>query len=176
MSAWEAPSQSPYSNSLRRRLSWLERLEAWYCAICDKIVDIWYAYLLPYLPHSTQARHALHLHDKKTRWAKVQRGFRNDHVTSEDERKGYWTLAYLGVLPSYGRRGIGRQLLQWGLDRADEEGRSVYISASVQGLGLYRKVRAEVVESMVCMEDEEMGGWVETWMRRVNRKEMRKAV
>jgi len=172
MSAWEAPSQSLYSSDLRRRLSWLERLEAWYASFCDGISDYYFTHLFPYLLplHSTQTstllQHKQYLHNKKTRWANIQSSFRTQHIDAVDTQKGYWTLAYLGVLPSHSRRGIGQQLLQWGLERADEEGKSVYISASVQGVGLYRKVGAEVVSERVCMEGEEIGGWVETWMCR----------
>jgi len=180
MSAWEAPSQSPYSSNLRRRLSWLERIEAWYASFCDLVSDYYFTYLFHYLHplHSSKTQTLLQrkqfFHNKKTRWAHIQSSFRTQHINAADHKKGYWTLAYLGVLPSHGRRGIGQQLLQWGLERADEEGRSVYISASVQGVGLYGKVGAEVVESRVCMEGEEKGGWMETWMRR--RNETRKVV
>lgn len=168
MAAWEAPLTSAYAKHLRRPLSLVERLQASWHVVKDNVINTIHTYLpaslLPYFSYKMRIHHILH--EKKIRWMKLQQSFRTDHIAPADKERDYWTLAYLGVLPSYGRRGIGQQLLQWGLERADEEDRSIYISASVQGVGLYRKIGAEVLESRICMEGEEMGGWTETWMCR----------
>ncbi|KAJ5979813.1 GNAT family acetyltransferase [Penicillium waksmanii] len=48
-----------------------------------------------------------------------------------------WFLATVAVDPRHQRRGFGRSLVQWGLDRANEERIPVGLDASRQGLALY---------------------------------------
>lgn len=55
-------------------------------------------------------------------------------------------LLDLGTLPKYGRQGCGAQLVQWGLDRADREGKTAVLSASPQGFGLYKKLGYKEVD------------------------------
>ncbi|KAI1067930.1 hypothetical protein LB506_013014 [Fusarium annulatum] len=50
---------------------------------------------------------------------------------------GVWHLDYIGVSPGNQRRGIGKMLLQWGLDRAAEEGKDCYLVATEAGRPLY---------------------------------------
>jgi len=56
-------------------------------------------------------------------------------------------LAVLGVDPNQQRRGIGKLLLQWGLDQADRDGTEAYLVATAEGKPLYQangfKVLAE---------------------------------
>ncbi|RTE77624.1 hypothetical protein BHE90_007868 [Fusarium euwallaceae] len=54
-----------------------------------------------------------------------------------DER---WRLAFISVSPNHQRRGIGRKLVQWGLDRSEEEGVAAVLEASDAGKGLYEKM------------------------------------
>ena len=49
-----------------------------------------------------------------------------DHIWT-GERAQSWYLESLGVRPEYQNRGLGRKLVQWGLDQAEREG----VSASV---------------------------------------------
>lgn len=49
------------------------------------------------------------------------------HIWTGD-RSDCWNLHFLAVHPSYGGLGIGKRLVQWGLNQAEEEG----VSASVQ--------------------------------------------
>lgn len=44
------------------------------------------------------------------------------------------------VDPRHQRRGFGRSLVQWGLDRADEERVPVALDASCAGLALYESM------------------------------------
>jgi GNAT superfamily N-acetyltransferase len=53
----------------------------------------------------------------------------------------------VAVDPSYQRKGIGKVLMQWGLDRAEKDGKDVCLSASVAGQSLYLKLGFEVVDS-----------------------------
>jgi len=49
-----------------------------------------------------------------------------DHIWTGERAKS-WYLEALGVRPEYQNRGLGRKLVQWGLDQAEREG----VSASV---------------------------------------------
>ena len=50
-----------------------------------------------------------------------------------------WRLQVLFVHPAFQRRGVGGRLLQWGKERAREEGIPLGCSSSVMGTGLYTK-------------------------------------
>lgn len=62
---------------------------------------------------------------------------RNAERLYPDER---WRLAFISVSPNHQRRGIGRKLVQWGLDRSEEEGVAAVLEASDAGKGLYEKM------------------------------------
>ncbi|RAO66351.1 uncharacterized protein BHQ10_002363 [Talaromyces amestolkiae] len=58
---------------------------------------------------------------------------------------------YLGVLvvhPNHQKRGIGRQLLQWGLDEADRLGLVTYLEASTDGVRLYESAGFEKLKDV----------------------------
>ncbi|KAM0260531.1 hypothetical protein ACHAPA_010213, partial [Fusarium lateritium] len=46
---------------------------------------------------------------------------------------GVWHLDYIGVGPGNQRRGIGKMLLQWGLEHAAQEGKDCYLIATEAG-------------------------------------------
>ncbi|KAG5789732.1 hypothetical protein H9Q69_011207 [Fusarium xylarioides] len=50
---------------------------------------------------------------------------------------GVWHLDYIGVSPGNQRRGIGKMLLQWGLDHAAAEEKDCYLVATEAGRPLY---------------------------------------
>ena len=52
------------------------------------------------------------------------------------------------VHPDYQRRGVGKLLMEWGLDVADREGLSCRLQATPQGRGLYSKCGFENVGNM----------------------------
>jgi GNAT superfamily N-acetyltransferase len=54
--------------------------------------------------------------------------------------KGYLYMAILAVDPGFQRMGVGRKLLDWGLEKADRERLECWIEASPAGKGLYEKV------------------------------------
>jgi ribosomal protein S18 acetylase RimI-like enzyme len=54
--------------------------------------------------------------------------------------KGYLYMALLAVDPKCQRMGVGRKLLEWGLEKADGEGLECWIEASPAGKPLYEKV------------------------------------
>lgn len=70
----------------------------------------------------------------------------------------HWYLESICVAPEFQRRGIGRALIQWGLDRVEEENAErkaageekppvpILLHASEEGLPLYRSVGFRVVD------------------------------
>ena len=71
----------------------------------------------------------------------------------------YWHLETLAVSPEYQRRGVGRCLLEWGLDMAREEGVSVTVESSDVGRQLYAKNGFKVVDWLgTGMEEVWFGG------------------
>lgn len=54
-----------------------------------------------------------------------------------------WYLHLLGVDPKAQKMGIGRKLLQWGIDRSEEENISTCLEASMAGQPLYEKLGFE---------------------------------
>lgn len=52
----------------------------------------------------------------------------------------HWLMKKLCVDPAWRRQGVGMALLQWGLDRAREEGVVVGLDSTEEGMKLYRRV------------------------------------
>ncbi|KAE9364463.1 hypothetical protein N431DRAFT_489024 [Stipitochalara longipes BDJ] len=55
------------------------------------------------------------------------------------KERGYLYMAILGVDPKFQRMGVGKKLLEWGLEKADREGIECWIEASPAGKPLYEK-------------------------------------
>ncbi|KAF5640604.1 hypothetical protein F52700_3755 [Fusarium sp. NRRL 52700] len=51
-----------------------------------------------------------------------------------------WRLGLLATSPKYQRTGIGKRLVQWGLDRCEEEGIPATLESSISGRPLYEKM------------------------------------
>jgi ribosomal protein S18 acetylase RimI-like enzyme len=56
---------------------------------------------------------------------------------SYSELDSHWHLAVLAVLPRHQRRGIGTELIDWGLETASRELLPVTLEASLSGRALY---------------------------------------
>ncbi len=48
-------------------------------------------------------------------------------------------IIFLTVDPAYQGRGVGKQLMQWGTDKADSEGTYCWVSSSMGGVGAFEK-------------------------------------
>lgn len=62
-----------------------------------------------------------------------------------------WYLGTLAVDPTQQRRGIGRQLIEWGLQRARQEQVSAGLEASAKGIGLYESPGFRTVNTIELM-------------------------
>ncbi|KAF2665509.1 acyl-CoA N-acyltransferase [Microthyrium microscopicum] len=62
------------------------------------------------------------------------------------EKTGYWHLQGLAVSPQHQRKGVGADLMQWGLKRASEESIPATLESSIIARGLYAKLGFAVVE------------------------------
>ncbi|KAI0376720.1 acyl-CoA N-acyltransferase [Hypomontagnella monticulosa] len=82
------------------------------------------------------------------------------------ETRPHWYLDMLGVRREYQGRGIGKQLLQWGLVKADEAKLESFLAASPAGAPLYAKYGFELVEAILLDE----GRRVESFMLRPAKK------
>ncbi|KAF1964921.1 hypothetical protein BU23DRAFT_41487 [Bimuria novae-zelandiae CBS 107.79] len=67
----------------------------------------------------------------------------------------YLKLDSLVTHPEHHRRGAGRMLLEWGLNKADEEGCRIYLDATPVGLRLYKQAGFQVVKEVTF----DMGKW-----------------
>ena len=64
----------------------------------------------------------------------------------------HWFLSTLVVDRAWQRRGVGKMLLRWGVDRADEEGWAAYLNATEEAKGLYESVGFRNVSESVFEE------------------------
>lgn len=70
-------------------------------------------------------------------------------------------LDMLATHPDYHGRGMGSQLLKWGLAKADHDGLEAYLSASPMGRPLYVKNGFKLVDS-----EEISPGFIQSYMLR----------
>ncbi|KAB8205770.1 acyl-CoA N-acyltransferase [Aspergillus parasiticus] len=73
----------------------------------------------------------------------------------------HFSLEMLATHPKFGGRGIGSQLLGWGLEQADDERTPTFLTATVAGKPLYEKKGFQVVGSNEITE-----GFVQIYMVR----------
>ncbi|KAF6826886.1 hypothetical protein CMUS01_09233 [Colletotrichum musicola] len=84
-----------------------------------------------------------------TRWLSLAGFLALQSAFEKVEKQHYpperWRLSWLSVAPASQRRGVGRELLRWGVERGEEESVTVVLEASEMGRGLYASAGFEVV-------------------------------
>ncbi|KAI0005786.1 acyl-CoA N-acyltransferase [Xylariaceae sp. FL0662B] len=70
-----------------------------------------------------------------------------EHHKKATGDRPHWNLEVLGTRPAYQGKGIGRELVQWGLSRADEAGLEAAVAASPAGVSLYTKMGFDALET-----------------------------
>ncbi|EAQ86282.1 hypothetical protein CHGG_07535 [Chaetomium globosum CBS 148.51] len=76
--------------------------------------------------------------------------------------RAHWYLELISTKPDIKGMGIGRKLVQWGVEKVDGDGVEAYLEASPQGRGLFERFGFEVLEKLVYLD----GGYVECSMVR----------
>ncbi|KAF4991977.1 hypothetical protein FGRMN_7531 [Fusarium graminum] len=66
--------------------------------------------------------------------------------------KEQWSLSWIGVSPKCQRTGIGQRLLQWGIDRCEEEQVPALLLATAPGKLLYAKMGFKDLGGTICHE------------------------
>jgi ribosomal protein S18 acetylase RimI-like enzyme len=56
----------------------------------------------------------------------------------------------IAVDPSYQRRGIGKMLLEYGLNGAADQGKDIYLLARAEGIPLYKALEFEALGTAEC--------------------------
>lgn len=139
-------------------------------SIYDKIVGYtypdWLWRRLSPSTHAARSAEAL----RRQEIMKLDNEIREKSLPAEMKEGTYWTLSVLGVSEEYGRRGIGTKLLQWGFERADEDDRPIFVSASQEGAALYRKNGFEVLYHASQVFRDPIKGWIDqTYLIRWNK-------
>jgi GNAT superfamily N-acetyltransferase len=68
-------------------------------------------------------------------------------------------LGLLCVHPDFQRRGVGKELVRWGLRQAADLGLTVHLEASPEGIPLYRSLGFKIVETVIVKADQWDGGF-----------------
>ncbi|KAI1391723.1 acyl-CoA N-acyltransferase [Hypoxylon trugodes] len=74
----------------------------------------------------------------------------------------HWYLDILGVLSEYQGKGAGKQLLRWGVEKADDEKIEAFVVSSPAGAPLYAKYGFETLQTALVGN----GTRLESFMRR----------
>ncbi|RMX77828.1 hypothetical protein D0869_09574 [Hortaea werneckii] len=61
--------------------------------------------------------------------------------------RGHWYLEIIATHPQYQGRGAGSMMINWGLERADQDNVEAYLEASPEAVSLYEKLGFENVAS-----------------------------
>ncbi|KAI1400903.1 acyl-CoA N-acyltransferase [Hypoxylon fuscum] len=88
---------------------------------------------------------------------------KHEEITKD---RPHWYLEILGVRKEFQGRGLGKQLLRWGLTRADEAGVEAFLAASPAGVPLYAKNGFDLIEAILLSDEKR----VESFMLRQPQK------
>lgn len=91
------------------------------------------------------------LNTDKARWRRTYEVLSGSTVMNAYKR--YWELDILAVDPDFGRRGIGGKLVEWGQDRAREDGVPLLLWASIRATPLYERKGFKEIDRIVFEGD-----------------------
>ena len=92
------------------------------------------------------------------KWDEMMAMFGTLHKVAVPE---HWHTLVLGVSPNFRRRGVGSLLLDWGKERARQEGVPIMLESTPQGVPLYAKVGFDTILAAGATQ---MPGYVTTIM------------
>ncbi|KAK5654067.1 hypothetical protein OQA88_7747 [Cercophora sp. LCS_1] len=75
-------------------------------------------------------------------------GEESERILGPRGYKDMWYLMVLAVDSGHQRRGVGAQLLRWGLEQAAKEGQKAFLYATPEGKPLYEKHGFEVISEV----------------------------
>jgi GNAT superfamily N-acetyltransferase len=81
----------------------------------------------------------------------------------EEKVPEWWWVESVAVDPSWWRRGVGRALMAWVMERAREEGVPVILESSHEGKFLYQSMGFKKVREAFHIEGEDAGGMMAWW-------------
>ena len=112
-------------------------------------------------------RNFFHL-DASLDYARRDTFFRTSYTDFNDV-PNMWKLRNLCTDPAFQRRGIAGMLIEWGQERATEEGRPIGLESSMMALGVYEKkgfrhygkipIKGFIDAEMMLWEPKGMEGW-----------------
>lgn len=155
-------SKKPHSlGRYIRTLSWRERLLRLHIASTSLIRK--------YLPKSLEqwvwkvSKAEQMIKEKERGIMESRREVCKRHWPGPTAEEDHLMLNVLTILPEYERKGIGRALMQQGLDMANKTGTAIYLAASPAGRGFYERVGFQGLEEFE-VGDPEIITWTETIM------------
>jgi GNAT superfamily N-acetyltransferase len=77
-------------------------------------------------------------------FGKIYAEYRKKHLGN----RPYVLLHVLATRPEFVRQGVGKKALEWGIAKSEEMGVPMWLEGSPQGVGLYKKVGFEVVDTL----------------------------
>ncbi|KAI6793500.1 hypothetical protein KC367_g7363 [Hortaea werneckii] len=73
--------------------------------------------------------------------------------------RGHWYLEIIATRPQYQGRGAGSMMINWGLERADQDNVEAYLEASPEAVSLYEKLGFEnVAQTDTWIQNERVEG------------------
>lgn len=98
-------------------------------------------------------------------WPRLRQFETEQKAAKASQPADAWYLSLLGVSPKAQGRGVGKKLLQWGIDRSEEEGVPSSLEATKAGLRLYESMGFERI-GWLFFDDEKQK---HTVMQRTNK-------
>ena len=120
-----------------RSLTWLERIVGIYYRVSNHLWNKVLPFAIQRLFVPTLGTHFL---VRRRDGGRRQMEHLEPYPGKEERERGCWKLIFLAVHPNHQRRGLANRLLQWGIEKADEDEKNIWLSATESGYSSYKKV------------------------------------